>query len=136
LQTATRAYLRALLTGTASQVQSLRSANCPPISATTLRGIRADITGVVHMSPSRIDVTGVRISTFTGTTATASATFDLPESEVGNDNAITYTYEDGGWKVTDCSLLPLGGQSVSASSSASSSASASPMVSVMSRGSV
>ena len=54
----------------------------------------------------------------TATTGDAEVLYALPAAVVGNDNWVSYGYQHGKWKVTDCHY-PIGGESVSASASAS-----------------
>ena len=55
----------------------------------------------------------------TATTGDAEVLYALPAAVAGNDNWVSYGYQHGKWKVTDCHY-PIGGESVSASATRSS----------------
>lgn len=66
-----------------------------------------------------IRITGVRTRNMTATTGDAEVLYALPAAVAGNDNWVSYGYQHGKWKVTDCHY-PIGGESVSASATRSS----------------
>lgn len=59
-----------------------------------------------------IRITGVQLRNFTATTGEAEVQYNLAPSVAGNDNWVSYGYQDGRWKVTNC-YAPIGGQSSS-----------------------
>ena len=54
----------------------------------------------------------------TATYGEAEVDYELPASVVGNDNWVTYQYQDGQWNETNCHA-PIGGESESVSASTS-----------------
>ena len=58
---------------------------------------------------STIRVAGVQTRNVTATRGEAVVQYDLPVAKTGNDNWVTYDYEDGQWKVANCHA-PIGGE--------------------------
>ena len=61
-----------------------------------------------------VRITGVRVRNVTAESGDAEVQYALPASVVGNDNWVSYGYQEGTWKVTSCHA-PIGGASRSAS---------------------
>ena len=80
--------------------------------------MRAEMERFTRVPLASIRVNGVHVRNVTATTGDAEVQYDLPPSSVGNDNWVTYGYQNGQWKVTNCHA-PIGGESTSSSASAS-----------------
>ena len=123
LRDAARAWARAFLTGTVSNIHSMEGASClstPTVAPTVLKAYvkaeRAEMEHDLGVPLASIRIKGVQIRNVTTTTGEAEVQYALPASVVGNDNWVSYGYQDGQWKVTDCHA-PIGGESSSASAS-------------------
>jgi hypothetical protein len=123
LRDAARAWSKAFLTGTVANIHSMEGASClstPTIAPTVveayLRAQRAEMEHELGVPLTSIRIKGVQIRDVTATTGDAEVQYALPESVVGNDNWVSYGYQDGQWKVTNCHA-PIGGESSSASAS-------------------
>jgi hypothetical protein len=123
LREAARAWSQAFLTGTVSNIHSMEGASClstPTVAPTVVEAyLKAERTEMVHdlgVPLASIKIRGVQIRDVTATTGEAEVQYALPASVVGNDNWVSYGYQDGQWKVTNCHA-PIGGESSSASAS-------------------
>ena len=123
LWAAATAWSNAFLTGTLVDIRSMEGAPC--LSTTTanstvmesyLRGMRAAMEHHLGAPLGSIRITGVQVRNVTATTGDAEVQYALPASVVGNDNWVSYGYQGGQWKVTNCHA-PIGGESQSASAS-------------------
>jgi hypothetical protein len=83
-----------------------------------LRAQRAEMEHYLGVPLSSIRITGVQVRDVTSTSGDAEVDYALPASVVGNDNWVSYAYQDGQWKVANCQA-PIGGQSSSPSASSS-----------------
>jgi len=99
----------------------MEGAQCLPPSSATSGGMESLLTGMRtamerHLGTSlrSVRITGVRVRNVTATTGDADVLYALPESVVGNDNWVSYGYQEGQWKVTSC-RAPIGGSSQPAS---------------------
>ena len=130
LRAAAVAWSDAFLTGSVADIRGMQSPSClsggttanPTLAKDYLRGIRAAIERHLGAPLSSIRITGVQVRNVTATTEDGEVQYDLPASVVGNDNWVSYGYQDGEWKVTNCHA-PIGGESSSASPSTSSATS-------------
>jgi hypothetical protein len=121
LKAAARAWSRAFLTGTVANIRSMEGASClsgPSVAPTVAEGyLRAERTAMereLGVPLASIRIKGVEVRDVTATTGDAEVHYALPASVVGNDNWVSYGYQDGRWKVTDCHA-PIGGESSSPS---------------------
>lgn len=125
LRAAATTWSNAFLTGTVADIRSMEGASChstPTVSPTAvetyLRGMRAAMEHHLGAALGSIRITGVQVRNVTATTGDAEVHYALPATVVGNDNWVSYGYQDGQWKVTNCHA-PIGGESTSTSASAS-----------------
>ena len=81
-----------------------------------LRGLRAAMEHYLGAPVGSIRITGVQVRNVTATTGDAEVHYALPAPFVAYDNWVSYGYQDGQWKVTNCHA-PIGGESTSASAS-------------------
>ena len=95
----------------------------PTLKEEYLRGMRAEMKKYLGHRLGSIRITGIRTRDVTASTGEAEVEYALPASVVGNDDWVTYGYESGRWRVTNCHA-PIGGESSSSSSSATVSAEA------------
>ncbi len=124
LRAAAVAWTHAVFTGTVADIRGLEGIECrsgPRYSTTVLNdylmGMRAELQHTLGSPLRRIRITGVRTRNVTAATGDAEVHYALPAAVVGNDNWVSYGYQGGRWKVTNCHY-PIGGESVSSSSSA------------------
>ena len=124
LRAAARAWSRAFLTGTVANIHSMEGAAClsgptiaPTVAEAYLRAERVAMERSLAVPLASIRIKGVRVRDVTTTTGEAEVRYALPAAVVGNDNWVTYGYQDGQWKVTDCHA-PIGGESSSPSEAA------------------
>lgn len=122
LQSAAISWAHAFLTGSAVDIYKMEGTECrtntnPNSSAATsyLRGMRVQMERYLGEPLASIKVTGVQVRNFSATSGEAEVQFDLPANKIGNDNWVTYGYEDGQWKVSNCHA-PIGSESSSSSS--------------------
>ena len=117
LQSVARTYANAWLSGNPEGITSARSRTCSGASSgATSTGLAAVLTAVRSHTPgvnlSNVKVSAIRVRNFDGTTGEAAAEFaPTPGFVAGTDNWIRYAYENGTWKVVDCTKLPFGGNS-------------------------
>jgi hypothetical protein len=121
LRAAATAWSDAFLTGTTMDIRNMEGAQCLPTSSSTsggmeslLAGMRTSMERRIGTSLRSVRITGVRVRNVTATTGNAEVKYALPASVVGNDNWVSYAYEAGQWKVTNC-RAPFGGSSQSPS---------------------
>lgn len=126
LRAAAIAWSHAVFTGTVADILNMEGAQCrtgkPASSALRnayLRGMRAALRAHLRTPLRDVRITGVETRDVTATTGDADVEFGLPASVVGNDNWVSYGYQRGAWRVTNCHY-PIGGESTSSSSSAAS----------------
>ena len=81
-----------------------------------LTGMRAALEQHLGASLGSIGIKGVHVRNVTATTGDAEVQYSLPASVVGNNNWVSYGYQNGKWKVTSCHA-PIGGDSQSACAS-------------------
>jgi hypothetical protein len=117
LRTAATAWSHAFLTGTLADIHSMQGASCrtgnhvsPTVVQAYLKATRLEMEHYVGVPLSSIRITGVQVRNVTATSGDAEVQYALPASVVGNDNWVSYAYQDGQWKVTDCDA-PIGGES-------------------------
>ncbi len=117
LRQAARVWSKAFLTGTVANIRSMEGASClstPTLAPTVvegyLRALRAEMEHSLGVPLASIRIKGVQVRDVTATTGDAEVQYALPASVVGNDNWVSYGYQDGQWKVTDCHA-PIGGES-------------------------
>jgi hypothetical protein len=120
LRAAARAWSRAFLTGTVANIRSVEGASClsspsvaPTVAEADLRAERVAMQRDLGVPLASIKIKGVQVRDVTASTGQAEVRYDLPASVVGNDNWVSYGYQGGQWKVTDCHA-PIGGESSSA----------------------
>jgi hypothetical protein len=89
----------------------------PKLKKEYLRAMRAELQKYLGHRLSSIRITGIRTRDVAVSTGEAEVEYALPASVVGNDDWVTYGYEGGRWRVTNCHA-PIGGESSSSSSSA------------------
>jgi hypothetical protein len=126
LRAAARAWSDAFLTGTVADIRNMEGASCqsgtPTLNPTLLegylRGMRAEMERHVGVPLGSIRSTGVLVRNVTAITGEAEVEYALPPSVVGNDNWVTYQYQRGQWKETNCHA-PIGGASQSVTASRS-----------------
>jgi len=82
----------------------------PTVVKAYLKATRAEMEHYLGVPLGSIRITGVLLRNVTATTGDAEVQYALPASIVGNDNWVSYAYQDGQWKVTDCDA-PIGGES-------------------------
>lgn len=120
-EAAAAAYAEAFLHGTPDDYLALWSETCDqpeqPISAAAWEQQQEQIGEGLGVPVSEVEVTGAEVRDETESTASATATYDLSESVAGNDNWIPFVKEAGRWRVANCTLLPIGGQSTSGKAS-------------------
>jgi hypothetical protein len=121
LRDAARAWSEAFLTGTVANIRSMEGASClttptiaPAVMEAFLKADRAEMERYVGVPLASIRIKGVQVRDVTATTGDAEVQYDLPSSVVGNDNWVSYGYQDGQWKETNCQA-PIGGESSSPS---------------------
>ena len=121
LRDAARAWSHAFLTGTVADIRSMEGSSClstptanPMMVDAYLKGMRAAMEHHLGVPLGSIRIKGIRVRNVTVTSGDAEVQYALPASAVGNDNWVTYGYQDGQWKVTNCHA-PIGGESSSAS---------------------
>ncbi len=83
-----------------------------------LKGLRSAMEHFLGAPLNSIRITGVQVRNVTATTGDAEVHYALPASFVAYANWVSYGYQDGQWKVTNC-RAPIGGESQSASASTS-----------------
>jgi hypothetical protein len=91
-----------------------------PFLEAYLKRMRAEMAHYVGVPLGSIRITGVRVRNVTATRGEAEVEYALPASVVGNDNWVTYQYQNGQWKETNCHA-PIGGESQSSKASTSGS---------------
>lgn len=113
------------LTGTVASIRSMEGAPClstPTVSPAVVEGYlkaqRVEMERYLGVPLASIRIKGVQVRDATATTGDAEVQYALPASVVGNDNWVSFGYEDGRWKVTNCHA-PIGGESSSTSVSRS-----------------
>ncbi len=79
--------------------------------------MRSELQHTLRTPLRRIRITGVRTRNVTASAGDAEVLYALPAAVVGNDNWVSYSYQQGTWKVSSCHY-PIGGESVSSSASA------------------
>jgi len=84
----------------------------PAVAEAYLKAQRAEMERYLAVPLASIRIRGVEVRDVTATTGDAEVHYALPASVVGNDNWVSYGYQDGQWKVTDCHA-PIGGESSS-----------------------
>jgi len=127
LRAAATAWAHAFLTGTVADIRSMEGTSClsgtPTLNPTLLEaylgGLRAEMEHHLGVPLGTIRITGVRLRNVTAISGEAEVEYDLPASSVGNDNWVTYQYQGGHWKETNCHA-PIGGESQSVAASPSS----------------
>ncbi len=124
LRAAARAWSSAFLTGTVANIRSMEGVPClstPTVSPAVLQGylaaMRAEMERHLGVPLASIRIDAVHVRHVTATTGDAEVIYALPPSVVGNDNWVTYGYQDGQWKVTNCDA-PIGGESTSTAGAA------------------
>jgi hypothetical protein len=123
LRAAARAWAKAFLTGSISDIRRLQGPECtahaPKYPAEFLneylRGERLVLARHVGRPLDKVRIRGVRVRNVTSTTGEAEVVYDLPDAKVGNDNWVLYRLHDGQLKVANCNA-PIGGESSSISS--------------------
>jgi hypothetical protein len=125
LRAAATAWSDAFLTGTVADIRKMQGASClttthvtPHVLAGYLTALRTEMKHQLGVPLDSIRITGIQVRDVTATTGDAEVQYALPASVVGNDNWVSYGYQDGQWKVTNCNA-PIGGESSSASASSS-----------------
>ena len=118
------AWAHAVFTGTVADIKGMEGSQCrsgPRYSQTILndylKGMRAELQHTLGTPLRSIRIIGVRTRNVTATTGDAEVLYALRPAVVGNDNWVSYGYQQGKWKVTSCHY-PIGGESVSSSTSA------------------
>ena len=101
-----------------------RPAVTTKLAESDLSAERAEMERALGVPLPSIKISGVRVRDVTAASGEAEVRYALPASVVGNDNWVSFGYQDGRWKVTSCHA-PIGGESSSPSASASASVSAS-----------
>ena len=127
LRAAAITWSHAFLTGTVADIRNMEGGSClsgtptlkPTLLDAYLRAMRAEMKHYVGVPLGSIRITGVRIRNVTAITGEAEVEYALPQSVVGNDNWVTYQYQGGQWKETNCHA-PIGGESQSSAASPSS----------------
>jgi hypothetical protein len=123
LRAALRAWVKAFLTGSPSDIHSLQGPECRSHTATTastafldqyLRVLRASMRHQLGRPLDQVHITSVDVRNVTARRGEARANYGLPESVVGNDNWVEFTRHGGKWKVSDCKAPILGNPSSSA----------------------
>lgn len=124
LRAAALAWSHAFLTGTVADIRYMEGSPCrsgpslsPKILDEYLKGTRAEMQKYVGRRLSSIRITGVRTRNVTASTGDAEVEFALRAAVVGNDNWVSYGYQGGRWRVTNCHA-PIGGESSSATATA------------------
>jgi hypothetical protein len=120
LRAAAIAWSNAFLTGTVADIRGMEASACqvggPTIGSSVveacLRAMRAALEHHFGVPLGSIRFTGVELRNVTATTGDAEVQYDLPASVVGNDNWVSYSYQHGQWKETNCHA-PIGGESSS-----------------------
>jgi hypothetical protein len=117
-------------------IRSLEGAPClstptvaPALLEAYLEAMRAEMEHQLGVPLVSIRIDGVEVRNVTATTGEAEVEYALPASVVGNDNWVSYGYQHGRWKVTNCDA-PIGGESTSSAASTSSATSTSPAASM------
>ena len=117
LRAAATAWSHTFLTGTLADIHDMQGASCrtgnhvsPTVAEGYLRATRAAMEHDVGVPLSSIRITGVLVRNVTTSTGDAEVQYALPASVVGNDNWVSYAYQDERWKVTNCNA-PIGGES-------------------------
>lgn len=125
LRAAAIAWSTAFLTGSAADIRKMEGMQCrsgPTLSAAVvnayLQGMRLELQHYLGTPLRSIRIIGVRTRDVTSTTGDAEVKYDLPARVVGNDDWVSYAYQQRRWKVTNCHA-PIGGESSSASASSS-----------------
>ncbi|HLX88465.1 MAG TPA: hypothetical protein VKR22_08455 [Acidimicrobiales bacterium] len=123
LRAAAVAWSDAFLTGSVADIESMEGASCrahvsAQVGAPYLRSIRAAMERFLGRPLESIHPVGVELRNVRAHTGDAQVEYNLPAGLAGNDNWVTYRYEDGQWRETNCHA-PIGGESVSSSSSTS-----------------
>jgi len=125
LRAAALSWSHAFLTGTVADIRNMEGTQCrsvPTVSPTVvkayLKGMRAELQHYLGAPLHSIRIAGVRTRNVTATTGNAEVEYRLPASVVGNDDWVSYGYQHGKWKVTNCHA-PIGGESSSSSASSS-----------------
>jgi hypothetical protein len=123
LRSAAREWSKAFLTGTVADIRAMEGASClstpavaPAEARAYLQAERVEMEHYLGVPLSSIRITGVQVREVTATTGEAEVHYALTASVVGNDNWVSYAYQHGQWKVSDCHA-PIGGESSSPSPS-------------------
>lgn len=124
LRAAAVAWAHAVFTGTVADIKGLEGSQCrggprysPTVLNEYLEGMRSELQHTLRTPLRLIRITGVRTRNVTATEGDAEVLYALPAAVVGNDNWVSYRYQQGKWKVSSCHY-PIGGESVSSSASA------------------
>jgi hypothetical protein len=124
LRSAAVAWAHAVFTGTVTDIKRLEGSQCrggprysPTVLNEYLEGMRSELQHTLRTPLRRIRITGVRTRNVTASAGDAEVLYALPAEVVGNDNWVSYSYQQGTWKVSSCHY-PIGGESVSSSASA------------------
>ena len=80
-----------------------------------LQALRVVIEQKLGKPLSSIKIANVELRDVSSTTGQAEVEYALPAKVVGNDNWVSYNFEDGQWKVSSCTA-PIGGESTTATS--------------------
>ena len=128
LREVAQAYARAYLVGTISDINEAAGPSCASTPSQPnkqaeagLEQLRAGITRETGVAANSIKIRGAAVRNYTPSSADAEVQYDLPIAKAGNDNWISYKFGAGRWQVADCTLLPIGGSSSSATFTAPSS---------------
>ena len=124
LRAAANAWANAFLTGTVSDITGMEAPACQVpgnagVASSDLQAMRTRMERHFGIALTSVRVTAVQLRNVTSTSGEAEVEYDLSPSLAGDDNWVTYGYQDGQWKVTDCHA-PIGGQSSSSSTSSAS----------------
>ncbi len=120
LRATAKLYADAILRGTANEVKAFNSSSCAgALTDAQLSSVRMGLERATGKPAGSITIAGASVRNFDGLHGDAAVTFDLPTTLQGNDNWLTFTLERGGWRVADCTRLPIGGNSTPSDSSGS-----------------
>jgi hypothetical protein len=109
IESAARSYTEAVLRGTAQDANASISTTCPhratDAALVAVRNLFGTRTGIAL---DTLHIISVETRNVTADSGEAWVHVNLPHDIEGNDNWLTYSIEDGRWKLTDCGHLPFG----------------------------
>ncbi len=129
IESGARSYTEAVLRGTAQDVNASTSTTCTHRATdAALVAVRDTFGTRTGIALDTLHIISVETRDVTADSGEAWVHVNLPRDIEGNDNWLTYSVEDGRWKLTDCGHIPFGYNGSSGPSTPSGATGASPAV--------